>query len=102
MVVRFLPAFDNVVLGYDDRRRVIDDEHRGLSVTGARFVLVDGPRGRGMGRRPHRRHAERASDGGRSSAAALAPRPERATIRAEAGELARFLGDGRAGGVTVP
>lgn len=40
--VRFLPAFDNVVLGYDDRRRVIDDEHRGLSVSGARFVLVDG------------------------------------------------------------
>jgi hypothetical protein len=40
--VRFLPAFDNAVLGYDDRSRVIADEHRGLSVTGARFVLVDG------------------------------------------------------------
>jgi hypothetical protein len=40
--VRFLPAFDNAVLGYDDRGRIIDDEHRGLSVTGARFVLVDG------------------------------------------------------------
>lgn len=40
--VRFLPAFDNVVLGYDDRTRIIDDAHRGLSVTGARFVLVDG------------------------------------------------------------
>ncbi|MFD4031358.1 winged helix DNA-binding domain-containing protein [Streptomyces sp. NPDC058637] len=40
--VRFLPAFDNVILGYDDRTRVIDDAHRGLSVTGARFVLVDG------------------------------------------------------------
>lgn len=39
---RFLPAFDNVVLGYDDRSRLIDDAHRGLSVTGARFVLVDG------------------------------------------------------------
>ncbi|ANY05577.1 winged helix DNA-binding domain-containing protein [Pseudonocardia sp. HH130630-07] len=40
--VRFLPAFDNVVLGFDDRSRVIDDAHRGLSVAGARFVLVDG------------------------------------------------------------
>jgi len=40
--VRFLPAFDNVVLGYHDRSRVIDDRHRGLSVTGARLVLVDG------------------------------------------------------------
>lgn len=39
---RFLPAFDNAVLGYDDRSRIIDHRHRGLSVTGARFVLVDG------------------------------------------------------------
>jgi len=39
---RFLPAFDNAVLGYDDRSRVIDDRHRGLSVGGARFLLVDG------------------------------------------------------------
>ncbi|MDQ7908200.1 winged helix DNA-binding domain-containing protein [Phytohabitans sp. ZYX-F-186] len=40
--VRFLPAFDNAVLGFDDRSRIIDQEHRGLSVRGARFVLVDG------------------------------------------------------------
>ncbi|MFG2682164.1 winged helix DNA-binding domain-containing protein [Streptomyces sp. NPDC048392] len=40
--VRFLPAFDNAILGYRDRGRVIDDAHRGLSVTGARVVLVDG------------------------------------------------------------
>jgi hypothetical protein len=40
--VRFLPAFDNLVLGYDDRSRFIDDAHRGLSVAGTRFVLVDG------------------------------------------------------------
>ncbi|MFG2224910.1 winged helix DNA-binding domain-containing protein [Streptomyces sp. NPDC048644] len=40
--VRFLPAFDNAVLGYHDRGRIIDDTHRGLSVTGARVVLVDG------------------------------------------------------------
>jgi Winged helix DNA-binding domain len=37
-----LPAFDNAVLAFDDRTRIIDDAHRGLSVEGARFVLVDG------------------------------------------------------------
>ncbi|MEJ2885778.1 winged helix DNA-binding domain-containing protein [Actinomycetospora aeridis] len=40
--VRFLPAFDNAILGYDDRRRIIDDADRGLSVAGERVVLVDG------------------------------------------------------------
>ncbi|MFF4240025.1 winged helix DNA-binding domain-containing protein [Actinomadura geliboluensis] len=40
--VRFLPAFDNAILGYQDRRRIIDDAHRGLSVAGERVVLVDG------------------------------------------------------------
>jgi Winged helix DNA-binding domain len=39
---RFLPAFDNAVLGFDDRSRIIDVAHRRLSVAGARFVLVDG------------------------------------------------------------
>ncbi|WP_261808551.1 winged helix DNA-binding domain-containing protein [Nonomuraea sp. C10] len=40
--VRFLPAFDNAILGYHARGRIIDDAHRGLSVAGARVVLVDG------------------------------------------------------------
>ncbi|MEU9888852.1 winged helix DNA-binding domain-containing protein [Sphaerisporangium sp. NPDC051011] len=40
--VRFLPAFDNALLGYHDRARIVDDAHRGLSVAGARVVLVDG------------------------------------------------------------
>jgi Winged helix DNA-binding domain len=40
--VRFLPAFDNAILGYHDRGRIVDDVHRGLSVAGARVVLVDG------------------------------------------------------------
>jgi hypothetical protein len=40
--VRFLPAFDNAILGYHDRGRIIDNAHRGLSVAGARVVLVDG------------------------------------------------------------
>lgn len=40
--VRFLPAFDNALLGYDDRSRIVDDAHRGLSIAGTRVVLVDG------------------------------------------------------------
>ncbi|MEU8300464.1 winged helix DNA-binding domain-containing protein [Micromonospora sp. NPDC048909] len=40
--VRFLPAFDNALLGYHDRSRIVDDAHRGLSVAGARVVLLDG------------------------------------------------------------
>lgn len=40
--VRFLPAFDNAILGYHDRGRIIDHAHRGLSVAGERVVLVDG------------------------------------------------------------
>ncbi len=37
--VRFLPAFDNAILGYQERGRIIDDGHRGLSVAGERVVL---------------------------------------------------------------
>ncbi|MGD9991155.1 winged helix DNA-binding domain-containing protein [Pseudonocardia sp.] len=40
--VRFLPAFDNAILGFDDRSRIVDDAHRGISVAGERAVLVDG------------------------------------------------------------
>ncbi len=40
--MRFLPAFDNALLGYDDRTRIVDDAHRNLSVAGSRVVLVDG------------------------------------------------------------
>jgi hypothetical protein len=44
--VRFLPDFDNLVLGHDDRRRVIDDEHRKAIATANLQIkptfLVDG------------------------------------------------------------
>jgi hypothetical protein len=40
--VRFLPAFDNAILGYQDRSRIVDDAHRHVSVAGDRVVLVDG------------------------------------------------------------
>ena len=39
---RFLPEFDNVFLAHADRTRIIADEHRGLTVAGTRFFLVDG------------------------------------------------------------
>ena len=43
--VRFLPEFDNVVLGYADRRRMMADEHRPIVCDGGATwptVLVDG------------------------------------------------------------
>ncbi|WP_031085089.1 winged helix DNA-binding domain-containing protein [Streptomyces sp. NRRL WC-3549] len=83
--VRFLPAFDNAVLGYQDRSRIIDDAHRGLSVEGARMVLVDGRVG-----------ATWTVDAGTVDVAPLRgfSRAERAAVLEEGGELALFLSDG--------
>ncbi|WP_328558635.1 winged helix DNA-binding domain-containing protein [Streptomyces coelicoflavus] len=82
---RFLPAFDNAVLGYQDRGRVIDDAHRGLSVTGARFVLVDG-----------RVSATWTVEDGTVTVTPLRrlTRPERTEVTEEARALASFLSDG--------
>ncbi|WP_017537600.1 winged helix DNA-binding domain-containing protein [Nocardiopsis halophila] len=83
--VRFLPAFDNAVLGYQDRTRIIDDADRGLSVAGKRAVLVDG-----------RVAATWDTDGATVTVAplrALAP-AERSAAGEEAEELAAFLSEG--------
>ncbi|MEW2067049.1 winged helix DNA-binding domain-containing protein [Streptomyces sp. NPDC007346] len=85
--VRFLPAFDNAVLGYDDRTRIIDDADRGLSVTGARVVLVDG-----------RVSATWDVEPGTDTVVVAPLRPfsraERTAVGEEGRELAGFLSDG--------
>ncbi|QFG23597.1 winged helix DNA-binding domain-containing protein [Actinomadura sp. WMMB 499] len=84
--VRFLPAFDNAILGYRDRTRIIDDAHRGISVAGERAVLVDG-----------RVAATWRTDAGTVEVAPLRPlsAAERAETVEEGERLASFLsGDG--------
>ncbi|MEE1940043.1 winged helix DNA-binding domain-containing protein [Streptomyces sp. TRM 70361] len=83
--VRFLPAFDNAILGYHDRGRIIDDAHLGLSVAGQRAVLVDG-----------RVAATWTARDGRLDITPLRPltAPEQEAVHAEARELAAFLDEG--------
>ncbi|MCA1185547.1 winged helix DNA-binding domain-containing protein [Saccharopolyspora sp. 6T] len=91
--VRFLPAFDNAVLGYHDRSRIVADEHRGLSVAGERVVLVDG----------------RVAGTWRAEADALRVDPlrrltaaERSAVADEGRELALFLSAGQHDDVHLP
>jgi hypothetical protein len=82
--VRFLPAFDNAILGYHDRSRIIDHAHRGLSVAGERVVLVDG--------------RVAATWNCRADALTVTPlrrlsRAERAAVADQGRELASFLTD---------
>ena len=90
--VRFLPAFDNALLGYDDRSRIVDDAHRGVSVAGTRVVLVDG-----------RVAATWTVEAGTVAVTPLRrlTRAERTAVADEAGPLAAFLADGEAPGVRV-
>jgi hypothetical protein len=83
--VRFLPAFDNAILGYQDRGRIIDTAHLGLSVAGHRTVLVDG-----------RVSATWSVRGQRLTVSPLRPftAAETEAVHAEARELAAFLDRG--------
>ncbi|GLY81262.1 winged helix DNA-binding domain-containing protein [Actinoallomurus iriomotensis] len=90
--VRFLPAFDNAILGYHDRGRIIDDAYRGLSVAGERVVLVDG----------------RVAATWRVDAGTVAVTPlrrlsgaDRAAVAEEGRELAGFLSGGESHRVRV-
>jgi hypothetical protein len=88
--VRFLPDWDNVVLGHSDRTRVIDDAHRKLITTGNLGVLatflVDG---RVAGRWKLAR-AKRRAVLALEPFVAIAPAAKRA-LEAEGQALARFL-----------
>ncbi|MFE9987904.1 winged helix DNA-binding domain-containing protein [Streptomyces sp. NPDC005381] len=83
--VRFLPAFDNAILGYQDRGRIIDDAHRGLSVAGERVVLVDGRVAGTWGVAEHTVTV---------TPLHTLPNATRDALREEARELAVFLSDG--------
>jgi hypothetical protein len=90
--VRFLPAFDNAILGYDDRSRIIDDEHRLLSVAGERVVLVDG-----------RVAATWNVEGDTVVVTPLSrfSRADRAVVADEGRELASFLSEGESDRVKI-
>lgn len=90
--VRFLPAFDNALLGYHDRSRIIDDAHKGLSVAGERVVLVDG-----------RVAATWRDDAGTVAVTPLRrlSRADREAVAEEGSELSAFLSDGASRGVRV-
>ncbi|MGW7081278.1 winged helix DNA-binding domain-containing protein [Streptomyces sp. NPDC054866] len=90
--VRFLPAFDNAILGYQDRTRIIDDAHRGLSVAGARVVLVDG-----------RVAATWTVEADTVTVTPLGrlPRADRAAVTEEGRALAAFLSDGESDRVRI-
>ncbi|MER5302548.1 winged helix DNA-binding domain-containing protein [Streptomyces lasiicapitis] len=90
--VRFLPAFDNAILGYQYRARIIDDAHRGLSVAGERVVLVDG-----------RVAATWRVDADTVTVTPLHrfSRADRTAVAEEGREVAWFLSDGGSRGVRV-
>lgn len=90
--VRFLPAFDNALLGYHDRTRIVDDAHRGLSVAGERVVLVDG-----------RAAATWTVEAGAVTVTPLRrlSRADRTAVAEEGRELAAFLSDGESDRVRV-
>jgi len=90
--VRFLPAFDNAILGYHDRGRIIDAEHRGLSVAGERVVLVDGRVSATW---------KVVSDTVEVTPLRAFSRAERAAVTEEGEGLAAFLSDGESGRASV-
>ncbi|WP_112490760.1 winged helix DNA-binding domain-containing protein [Streptomyces bacillaris] len=99
--VRFLPAFDNAILGYDDRTRIIDDADRGLSVAGSRVVLVDGRVAATWDVEPGTESGKGAEDTVVVTPLRAFSRSERAEVAQEGEELAAFLSDGESAQVRV-
>lgn len=90
--VRFLPGFDNLVLAYADRTRLMTDEHRRLVCVGSETkptLLVDG-RVHGLWTLKHDRKAGHAA----LTVAAFAPIPDEQAVEAEAARLLEFTAPG--------
>ena len=89
---RFLPAFDNAVLGFDDRSRIIDDADRGLSASsepGSCWWTGGSPE---PGR--PRRTGERCTSHVDVTAHRRLTAAERDDVEQEGARLAAFLADG--------
>ncbi|NYD49581.1 hypothetical protein BJY14_005564 [Actinomadura luteofluorescens] len=90
--VRFLPAFDNLILAYADRSRIMTDEQRKAVCVGALTkpsLLVDG-RVHGVWTLKHDRKAGRAE----LTVELLAPLADEEPVRQEAARLLAFAADG--------
>ncbi|WP_339155318.1 winged helix DNA-binding domain-containing protein [Actinomadura luteofluorescens] len=90
--VRFLPAFDNLILAYADRSRIMTDEQRKAVCVGALTkpsLLVDG-RVHGVWTLKHDRKAARAE----LTVELLAPLADEEPVREEAARLLAFAADG--------
>ncbi|MGI5206983.1 winged helix DNA-binding domain-containing protein [Spirillospora sp. CA-108201] len=86
--VRFLPAFDNLILAYADRSRLMTDEHRKAVCVGSLTkpaLLVDG-RVHGIWTLRHDRKAGRAE----LTVEPFAPLPDEEAVRKEAARLLEF------------
>jgi hypothetical protein len=87
--VRFLPEYDNVVIGHKDRTRIVPDGIPRWSEVGWGSVLVDG-----FGAARWRLFEDRAAATLRIEPFRRLTSPERAEIGEEAGRLGAFLAPG--------
>ncbi|MGP4026639.1 winged helix DNA-binding domain-containing protein [Actinomadura sp. 3N407] len=86
--IRFLPFFDNLILAYADRTRLMTDEHRKVVCVGAvtkPTLLIDG-RVHGIWSFEHDKKAQRAG----VTIDLFAPLPDEGAVEEEAGRLLRF------------
>ncbi|RFS86712.1 winged helix DNA-binding domain-containing protein [Actinomadura spongiicola] len=97
--VRFLPGFDNLVLAYADRTRLMTDEHRKIVCVGSEIkptLLVDG-RVHGLWTLKH----DRKTDAATLSVELFAPLPDEPAVEEEAARLLDFAAPGAAHDIRV-